>query len=333
MPEKPRPVKVLRVLPTDVADIIAQTGEIQPHTETDLGFRVNGRIVSRTADVGARVSAGETIAVLDSSDIANEVRAAEADLESASAAETAARSTLDRQRSLFDKQVVAKPALETADAEWRSAASRREAAEANLENARNKLGYTKLVAVDAGVVTAIGANAGQVVGAGQMVVRVASDGAKDAVFNVSERLISGASEDIPVRVALTSDPAVNVLGSVREISPAADPVTRTYRVRVALPGAPKAMTLGATVSGTVEIPGGKVMVVPALAITSRSSSPAVFVVDTATSKLALKSVVVARYTDTSAVIQSGLAVGDEVVVAGVSKLRPDQAVKLEEAGQ
>jgi RND family efflux transporter MFP subunit len=328
---EPRLVKTVEVLPSNLSEVISQTGEIQAHSETDFSFRVDGRITSRLVSIGTRVSRGDTLALLDDSELANHVTTAQAELASAAAAEQAAKASLDRHDTLFARQIVAKATLDVVSAEWRGSLARKEAAASALASARNKLGFTRLVANEAGVVTAVGANAGQVVGVGQMVVRVAADGAKDAVFNISERLILDATPEIAVHVALTSDPGVSVLGSVREVSPTADPVTRTYRVRIALPDAPAAMTLGATVNGTVEIAGSKSFRVPASAITSKSGSPAVFAVDPATSRLVLKPVTIARYFDAMATVESGLLAGDRIVTAGVSKLRPDQPVKLGES--
>lgn len=330
-PAPPRPVRTVEVQPTATDDVLTQTGAIQARVETDLAFRVAGRVVGRSVEVGARVKAGETLAALDDGDLANELRATEAELNGAQAAAEAAQAALKRQKSLFEKQLIARSELDAAEAEARTSAAREKAANAALANARNRLAYTRLIATDAGVVTAIGANAGQVVGAGQMIVRVAADGAKEAVFDVSERHLAAGSMEMPVVVALASDPRVVVRGSIREVSPAADPITRTYRVRVTLPDAPEAMSLGATVTGTVELPAGKLIAVPGSAITSKEGAPAVFVVDLATGKLALRPVSVARYTGANALIASGLAGGDRVVTAGVSKLRPEQVVKLEVA--
>ena len=139
-------------------------------------------------------------------------------------------------------------------------------------------------------------------------------------------MINVAPEDAKVEVSLTSNPEVKVVGPIRDVSPTADATTRTYRVRIALPGAPAAMAFGATVTGRIVIPGAPLIALPAAAITSEAGHPAVFVVDPARQELMRKPVEVARYGSAQVMVASGLADGDHVVTAGVSKLRPGQKV-------
>lgn len=331
--EKPRPVRTVIATPADTGQAMTQTGEVRPHIETDLGFRIEGRVSARLTEIGAAVAKGDVLATLDDRDVQNELRASEADLTSAISSSELARATLNRQLSLYEKQIVAKARVDEADSNWRAAAARRDAAEIAVENAKRKVGYANLVAGDAGVITAVGANAGQVVSAGQMVVRLATTGEIDAVFDVSERIISISPPDIKVRVSLVSDPSVVLTGNVRDVSPTADPATRSYRVRVALPNAPAGMAFGASVLGRIELPSGNLIALPASALTSASGTPAVFVVDRGTGKLQRKTVSVARYSESQILVASGLEKGDAVVVAGVSKLRPDQVVAVDGASK
>lgn len=331
-PERPRPVRSITVAPINDGEEIVQTGEIQPRYETSLGFRIDGRVATRVVDVGATVRPGQVIATLDDRDVRNELRAAEAELRSAQTAESLAKVALERQQTLLAKDIVAQARVDEADANWSGAKARREAAEASLSNARNKLTYTSLTADRAGIVTAVGANAGQVVASGQMVATVASTDEREAVFSVSETLVLNAPPDLDVAVALVTDPAVKRIGHVREISPTADPVTRSYRVRISLPDAPAEMGFGATVTGRVVVPTGQLITVPATAIANQGDSPAVYTVDASTATLVRKPVTVARYTGPNAVIASGLAAGDRVVTAGVSKLRPGQKIALDAEG-
>ena len=324
--ETPRPVRTTVAQPVQVGEEVAQTGEIQPHVETDLGFRIDGRVATREVEVGAVVAKGQLLATLNPQDVRNEVQSVEADLRSAEAAEALARSNLERQRLLFQKDIVALARVEEVEANWRSANARLRAARASLENARNKLDYTELRAPAEGIVSAVGVNAGQVVNAGQMAVRLASTRDRNAVFNVSERLVSTAPDNLKVEVALASNPAVKVVGPVRDVSPTADATTRTYRVRIALPDAPPAMAFGATVRGRLVMPGTPLIALPASSVTSEDGRPAVFVVDPATHALLRKPVEVARYSAAQVMVSSGLAAGDAVVTAGVSKLRPGQKV-------
>lgn len=327
--EPPRPVRTVIATPATIGEEVAQTGEVRANVETELGFRIGGRIATRTAIVGTSVEQGQVLATLDTSDVQNEVGAAEAEVRSAEAAEEVARSTLERQRILFEREIVARARIEEVEGNWQSAAARLNVARNGLQTALNKLTYTELRAPDAGIVSGVAANAGQVVSPGQPVVQLASTRERDAVFNVSERLYTTVPSDVQVEVALVSDPSIKIIGPVRDASPTADPATRTYRVRIALPNAPEAMALGAAVTGRVVLPGKPLIVVPSSALTSEDGKPAVFVVSTDSNELVRKAVVVARYTPTQALVESGLAEGDAVVTAGVSKLRPGQKVAYE----
>lgn len=330
--EAPRPVRTLVAARADERQTMTQTGTVTARLETDVGFQVPGRLLRRVVDVGARIGRGDLIASIDPSDIANEVKVAEADVASSAAAETVARSNLERQRWLFERQIVAKVSVESAESDWKAAVARHDAAEAGLASARNKLGYADLRTPMAGIVTAVGANAGQMVGAGQMVVRVASDTEKDATFDVAESVINSIPPDVEVRVTLLSDPSASTTGRVREISPSADDATRSYRIKVGLADAPEAMSLGATVTGAIAAPSVPVIALPAAAISAADGKPAVFVVDAA-GKLTLKPVTVERYSEATALISSGLDAGERVVVAGVSKLRPGQTVAPDESAK
>lgn len=330
MPQRARPVRTVVAIPTPTVDDVVQTGEVRPHTETDLGFRMDGRLTTRLVDAGAMVAAGDMLAALDDTIVANEVRAAEAEHAGAVAAEELARTALDRQRALFDKNIVAQARIDEARANWRAAEARRRAAASNLANARDKFGFARLYAPFAGVVTTVGANPGQVVPAGQMVLRLASAESRDAVFHVSEGIAAVAVPGIEVEVGLVSDPSVIVRGKVRDVGPEADPTTRTFRVRVALPGAAEAMPFGASVTGRAAQRGGDLIALPSSALTSEDGSPAVFVIDTTAARLIRKKVAVTRYAGSTVWVGSGLARGDRVVTAGVAKLRPDQSVALEE---
>ncbi len=327
--EPPRPVRTLVAKPSLVGEEVVQTGDIQPHTETDLGFRIDGRVAARNVEVGMTVIEDQLLATLDRRDIENELRSAEAEVTRAEAAEALAKSGLERQRTLFEKQIVARVRMEEAETAWREANARTQSAQSALETARNKLGYAQLRAPYDGIVTAIAINGGQVVSAGQAAIKLASVRERDAVFNISERLYLAAPNDAKVEVALASNPAIKVTGTLRDASPSADPVTRTYRVRFTLPDAPSEMTLGAAVTGRVLIAGKPLFLLPASALTDENGKPAVFVVQPASQDLVRKPVAVVRYTATEVLVDSGLTVGDAVVTAGVSKLRPGQKVAFD----
>ncbi|MDC7827423.1 efflux RND transporter periplasmic adaptor subunit [Pseudomonas sp. BLCC-B13] len=324
--EPPRPVRTQIAKPAAIDEQVAQTGEIQANLETNLGFRIDGRVATRTAEVGMSVMKGQVLATLDPNDVQNEVLSAEAEVKSAEATEGLAKSELERQRTLFERQFVARARVEEAEANWRAANAKLKVAKTALQAARNKLTYTELRAPDDAIVSAVSVNVGQVIEAGQPAIKLSSTYERDAIFNVSERIYTSVPPNVRVEVALVSDPSIKVTGPIRDASPTADPATRTYRVRIALPDAPDTMTLGATVTGRIILPGKALVTLPASALTSENGKPAVFVVQPATKELVRKPVTVARYTATQALIESGIAAGDAVVTAGVSKLRPGQKV-------
>lgn len=326
-PEEPRAVRTTVVAQVSGDELLTQTGEIQPRRETDLSFALDGRLRSRTVEIGARVEKGQVLALLDDGLVQNELRAARADLTSASSALELAQTNVDRQQKLLAGNVASPQQMDEANAALRSAQARRDVAAAAVLNAQTKLGYATLRAAEPGVVTAVGANIGQVIAPGQMVVRVATL-ERDAVFSVAERIVSTAPADARVEVRLVAAPSVSVLGTVREASPAADPVTHTYRVRIGLVDPPASMAFGAAVVGRVALPGGQVVALPMAALTGAPEAPAVFVVDPASKTLRLCPVRVARFGTDQVFLAGGLRDGDRVVTAGVSKLRPDQRVAL-----
>lgn len=336
IPESPpiRPVRIILAKAVDESEMLQGTGEIRPRTETSMGFQIGGRLTRRHVEAGTRVKAGDVLATLDDTDVANELKAAEADLRAAVSIEEQTKLADDRAVTLLKSNAISKAEAEAAEAGHRSAVARREAAQTAVDIARRKIGYASLLARQDSVVTLVGANAGQVVAAGQMVVTVASLDEREAVFNVPETVINLQEPvGIQVDVSLVSDPAVHTLGTVREVSPIADATTRTFRVKVSLPAAPEAMALGVSVRGKAQLPPTQFIQLPASSLTSEGDKPAVYVVPAGESTLKRRLVQVGRYSKDTVFVTGGLTAGERVVTAGVSKLRPDQIVKLEEVGQ
>jgi RND family efflux transporter MFP subunit len=213
--------------------------------------------------------------------------------------------------------------LQTAQAQIDSADARRRAAQ-------DRLSYTELRADVAGSVIAKGAEPGEVVRAGQMVVQLEREGRKDAVFDVPAPLfqIRGTSPDILVDIVLADNTSIRATGKVRQIAPQADAATRTFPVRIALDDPPEAMRLGATVTGSVIVKSPPLIEVPGTALTLIEGKPAVWVVEPTSKTVALRNVEVLRYDPTSVIIGGGLRDGEIVVTAGVHVLRPGQSVKL-----
>jgi membrane fusion protein, multidrug efflux system len=178
------------------------------------------------------------------------------------------------------------------------------------------------------VVTAVGAEPGEVVQAGQMIVRLARQGGRDAVFDVPAQVLRSAPADPVIDVFLTEEPSITATGRVREVAAQADPTTRTFEVKVGLSHPPPGMLLGATVTGRMEVDEGEIIQLPASAITRQGDEPAVWVVDPATDTVALRSIDVVRFEPASVVVADGVTPGEIVVTAGVQALHPGQKVRM-----
>lgn len=322
-----RPVQTISVHYEVLPDIAAQVGEIRPHYESDLGFRVAGRIRERTLELGQVLKAGDVIARLDDQDQRNQLRAAEADLSSAKATLVQALAEETRKIQLKADGWATAAALDSAQKARAAAEAGVDAAKAKLRLARDQLEYTVLRAPTDGTVTALGAEVGQVVSAGQMVARLARLDRKDAVFAVSQSILLTAPKDPAVTVSLLDAPEISTLGKVAEVSPSADPVTRTYTVKVALPDAPVAMRFGMSVIGRIQSGSHRVAALPSSALFRNGSGPAVWVVDDATQTVSLVEVELFRVDPGRVLITKGLDDGVRVVAVGIQTLRPGQKVK------
>lgn len=323
-----RPVRTLTIAPAAVDNMVSLTGTIQAEAEINQSFRVDGRLVSRVVDVGDTVAPGQLIAMLDPQNEESALQAAMAQLSGASAQLAEAQSFYSRMRDLVVENAVSRAQYEQAEARRKTAEAQVEAARQQVNLARNRLGYTRLESEVAGVVTARGAEPGEIVGAGRMIVQVAREGSRDAVFSVPAQMMDSVPRSPEVLVALSDDPGVTVEGRVREVAPRADPITGTFAVRVRLENPPPAMRLGSTVTGRIRYSGELSVLLPSSALVRSEGGPAVWVVDPNTSTVSLRSIAV-QSADTSSVrVSSGLSAGDVVVTAGAQALRPGQKVRL-----
>ncbi len=323
-----RPVRSVLVQETAAGETFAVSGTVESQIEVDLAFRIGGRLVERPVQLGDTVEAGQLIGRLDATDEQNALRSAEASLAAAAGQLAEARSNFDRQRQLFERDFVSQAGLDRAEQQLTSAQGAFDAAEAQVAIARQRLADTELLADAPGVVTAVGAEAGEVVQPGRRIVQLARDEGKDAVFDVSAAMVARTPPDPEVTVTLSLDPGVSAQGRVREVAPRADAVTGTIRVRVGLIDPPAAMRLGSTVTGRVHVGGLGGIELPASALTSSEGAPAVWVVDPETNTVALRPVGVARFNPATVSIEYGLDIGERVVTAGVQALRPGQEVRL-----
>ena len=325
-----RPVRTVTVEYRQSGDTLSLTGEIQPRYQADIGFRVNGKILERPVDVGTAVKTGDLIARLDPQQYRQDLEVAKSEVAAAEAEVTRSQAQEARQRELLKNGHTTLVKYDQALKTFKTAAAQLDATRAKQVQASENLGYTELKADNDGVITAVGADAGQVVSAGQMVVRLARPGEREAVFNIAEGAFKSPPKNPTVMVHLVSNPDVKAAGTVRYVSPQADPATRTYTVRVSLPDAPPQMRLGANIVGTVILDQARTVTIPGSALFQKDGKAAVWLVEK-DHTVQLKPIAVDRYQGDSVVVGSGLAEGDLVVTAGVQKLLPGQKVSLLEA--
>ena len=323
-----RPVRAVTVEQPADGEIVSLTGQIRARDEVNLAFRLDGRMLERPVHVGETVAAGEVIARLDPQIQRNALAGALANLQSVQAVMTQARLAFSRQQELFKDGWTARAKFDEAQQTLLNAEGQVASAQAQMRIAEEQQSYTTLTADAPGAVTAVGAEPGEVVHAGQMVVRVAREGGRDAVFDVPEQLIQSAPRDAPIEITLSDDPSVKAIGRVREVAPQADAATRTFQVKVTLADSPEAMRLGSTVVGRLKLSAPKGVDIPASALAEANGSPSVWVVDAQSKTVSQRSVAVLRYDPASVVISQGLAAGDVVVTAGAQTLRPGQKVQL-----
>jgi len=323
-----RPVRVITVEKRAAGDTVMLTGTVQAQTQVNLSFRVDGRMIERRVNVGDTVKARQLVARLDPQNEESALQSARAQHAGARARHVEARNNYNRQKKLLAEGFISKAAFDQFTANLRSAESQEKSAQANVDLAQNRLGYTRLVADAGGAITAVGAEPGEVVAAGRMVVQVARAGGRDAVFNVPAQVKDSAEKNPEISVALTTDPRVSAKGRVREVSPRADPVTGTFQVRVGLIDPPAGLRLGSTVTGTMRMDTAAAIEIPGTALVRQGAQSAVWVVDPKTQTVSLRTIDVASHDAARVIVAGGLDSGDVVVTAGVQALHSGQKVRL-----
>ncbi|MFL5337165.1 MAG: efflux RND transporter periplasmic adaptor subunit [Geminicoccaceae bacterium] len=309
-------------------ETVSLTGQVRAKDQESLAFRIEGRMLERPVGLGDMLKAGQVVARLDSQNQQNSLRSAQATLTSNQAVLAEAAKTLWRQNELLDKGWTARSSFDKAQQAFLSAQAAVDSSQAQVRIAEDQLSYTVLTADAPGAVTATGADSGEVVQAGKMIVQLARQGGRDAVFDVPEQLIRTGPRDRLVEIALTNDPNVKATGRVREVAPQADTNTRTFQVKVGIIDPPEAMRLGSTVTGSIRLVAPAGVEIPASALTEANGSPAVWVVDPQSLTVSLRNVDVLRYDPAQVVVSQGLEPSDVVVTAGVQVLRPGQKVRL-----
>jgi RND family efflux transporter MFP subunit len=326
--EPVRAVKVLTVGESGSTTDLEFSGEVRARIESTLGFRVAGKVLSRPAEIGQRVKAGQLLAQIDPQDYRASADAAEAQLVAAQTNRDVAGADFKRYQDLHAQGFISAAELQRREAAYISAQAQWKQAQAQSSVQGNQSGYTRLLADGAGIVTSVDASAGQVVAAGQPVVRLALDGPRDVVFSVPEDKLGLLKTGDKVKVRQWVDGQV-LEAVVRDVSASADTVTRTFVAKAALPK-DAAPVLGSTV--TVNLARGKdaakTIKLPTSALRLEAGATSVWVLDRNTMTVKSQAIEVNTADGNEAVVTSGLQNGDQVVLSGVHVLTAGQKVSV-----
>jgi membrane fusion protein, multidrug efflux system len=323
-----RPVRAITVEKGEVGELVLLTGQIMAENEAALAFRIGGRIIERLAEIGDRVEPDQVLAKLDPQNELNALRSAQAALSAAQGQLVEVSNNFDRQKTLLERGSTTNLLFDQAQQALSTAQSQVDDTEAQLQIAKDRVSYTQLEANVTGAIIARGAESGEVVQPGQMIFQVARQDGRDAVFDVPAQMIRSALPDPKIVLVLTDAPSVTAMGRVRQVDPQADPVTRTFRVRVSLIDPPTAMRLGATVTGSMQLESTRGISIPASALTRINNRPAVWIVNPSNLTVSLHNVEVQRFDPGTVVISHGLEGGEIVVTAGVQALYPGRKIRL-----
>lgn len=329
--EAPEPIRPLlsTVVEPRASPGATAAGIIEPRFKSELGFRVVGRLISRPVNVGDSVIEGQILATIDSTALELGVRSARAELSKARAQLVNTSADEDRKRRLIVTNATSKQSLDSAEQLRAGAEATVARAQANLTKAVEQLGYAQLKAEFAGVVTAVGADVGQVVSAGQNVVTIARPDVREAVVDVGPEFPESLQVGLPFRVSLQLLPDATAVGRIREIAPQADPVTRTQRVRISLDHPAPGFRLGATVTATFNQEQNSVMRLPASAVLTKDGENFVWVVDPGSGTVSLKKIEVAA-TEGGLQVTGGLAASTRIATVGIHSLKAGQKVGVSE---
>jgi len=332
-PEPVRAVRTLIVGAESAGGSLEFAAEVRARTESRLGFRVGGKLLSRSAEVGQRVKAGRPLAQLDGTDLRLGQDAAQAAVRAAQSAHDLAAAELERYRELREQGFISGLELERRETTLKAQKAQLDQALAQAGVQGNQAAYAALLAPADGIVTAVEAEPGAVLAAGTPVLRLAHDGPRDVVFAVPEDGLAGMQQLLGRTGALQVRPwggSSTLPATVREVAAAADPTTRTFQVKADIGAAP--LQLGQTVTVLVELPRqAGVSKLPLTAVMQQQGQTAVWLLDRQTMTVQVQPVVVAGAEGNAVVIASGLSPGQTVVTAGVHTLTPGQKVRLYEA--
>lgn len=327
--DKPMLVKTQQAGLGASAESGSYSGTVKGRHETNMSFQVGGQILARNVQAGSRVRAGDVLMVIDARDVVQQANQGDAQLASARAQLSLAEKNLERYTQLYQENAISRATLDQYQTNYDAAFAAYRSALAQQKQGHNSLGYTNLTAGANGVVSSISAEEGQVVAAGQTVLTLVQTGEMEVEISVPENKVSELTLGMPVSVNFWALKG-RADGTIREISPMADPTARTYKVRVAIPEPPEGMQLGMTANVSIkgaDNTGAEGAVLPLAAIFQDGDTPQVWVVGE-DNKLTAKAVTVENLGDDK-VLVTGLNATDLIVTAGVHKLHEGQTVRTE----
>lgn len=325
--EEVRPVRAIKVTADKVGVVAEFSGEVRPRVESRLGFRVGGKIAERKVDVGSIVQRGQVLMRLDAEDLRLAQAQADAGLKAAKSNRTLAQAELKRYRELREKNFVSQAVLDSKESAFKAAQASYEQALAAYRGQSNQADYANLVSDVEGVVTGVDAEAGQVIAAGTPVVRVARTDEKEVVIGIPEGKVDALRQMSDVRVRTWARPDEVFAGRIREVSPVADSVTRTYTTRISLPNAPEQVRLGMTAYVAFADKTSNALIrLPLTALFHDKTGTFVWLIENGSVKPV--AVQVAGTSGNDILISGGVSTGQTVVTAGVNLLKPGQKVNI-----
>lgn len=325
--ELPPLVRSLTVKLTENDQTAVYSGEVKGRYESQLAFQVGGRIIRRYVELGHRVNHGDILMEIDPKDVRQAVAITSAQLYSAQSQLTLAENNLKRYKELYEQNAISRAQYEQfINSHATAEAALRQAIAQNTQGI-NQLGYTKLRATSSGVISNIAVEAGQVVAAGQTALTLVQDGEREVEIDVPENRYKEILNAKDIKITFWALPDRTTMGSVREISPMADKVSRTYKVRISLQNPPPEVNLGMTASvSTAAAEGRQSFYIPLSAIYQTGNAPSVWVV--ANGSASLRPVTLGAFGDRSVQVVDGLQNNEVIVTAGVHKLKEGQKIRV-----
>ncbi len=321
-----RPVRALELASVGNLATLELSGEVVPRYESRIGFRVGGKLIDRKVEIGSRVRRGQVLMQLDPTDLQLSQAQARAQLAAAESNLALARAELDRYRELRGRNFVSQAVLDAKQAAYLSARSNEEQAHAALKAQSNQRSYSTLLADADGIVTGLDAEVGQVVAAGTPVVRIARDGGTEVRVSVPEDKVDALRRAIEISVRTWANPGLALPGKLRELAPAADPATRTFAAKIALPNAGAEIRLGMTATVSFQLPAPDGIRLPLTALFEDQGRTSVWVIrDGAVTRTPVQ---LAGASGNDILVAGGLTPGQTVVTAGVNLLREGQKVTV-----